>query len=624
MQTINQFIASSCQRHSGRIALQHKKHGRWHDLSYKDLWARVETIAAGLRSQDLKTGDHAALLGPSSPQWVMAYLGVLRAGGVVVPIDKELKSAELKHVLTDSDMTHILVSKDQLDTLLEILSDLPKLKKVILLDADPLEAEEEGQAVDVLDKLAEAWRSLSATVDIPEEQKTRIESLAIQAQKLLSRQPEQEPTGKKRRKTHFLAPEEALRKQLMRSKKLLTLEQLHADEHLPPATHKPTDCAVILYTSGTTGRSKGAMLSHHNIVSNILGACRHFNLDKSMSTLSFLPINHVFEQVCGILLPLSLGGQVSFAESIKKLGDNLNEVRPSFMLGVPAVYRLLYDRIVKNIEAKPLSRVLFKLPVGRKLVTNKVQQALGKDTIFVSGGAALDPAVAEGFRNLGLILYQGYGITETSPVLSAESPFKQKPGTVGLPLDEVQIMIDQPNSEGIGEILAKGPNIMLGYYNNKQATKDVLADGWYHTGDLGRIDEEGVLSICGRVKNLIVTPNGKNVYPEEVENALLSSPYIAEVMIYGHKISATAEEVYAAIYPNEEKMFEYEQERGKGPLTPGDVEEVIRKEVLAIGRQLADYKRIKKFTIREDEFPKTTTRKIKRYIVEPQISTATD
>lgn len=620
MQTIDQLIANSCQRHSGRIAMQHKNRGRWHDLSYKDLWARVETIASALRENDLQPGNHAALLGPSSPRWLSAYLGILRAGSIAVPIDKELKAAELKHVLTDSDTTHIFVSTAQFDTLLEIISDLPKLKKVILLDAESDSHKDDELTLEVLDQLANAWRDLTGTIEIPQEKKERIEELAISAQRLLSKQPDKK-SGDKQKKTHFLAPEEAIRTQLLRDKRLLNFDQLVAKQPLPPATHTPSDCAVILYTSGTTGRSKGAMLSHNNIVSNIIAASTHFNLDKSISTLSFLPINHVFEQVCGVLLPLSLGGKVAFAESIKKLGDNLNEINPTFLLGVPAVFRLLFDRIMKNIENKNLTKALFKLPIGRQIVTSKVQQAIGKNTIFVSGGAALDPAIAEGFKKLGLTLYQGYGITETSPVITAESPFKSKPGTVGRPLQDVEVQIGNPNAEGVGEIMAKGPNVMLGYYKNPQTTEQVLTDGWYHTGDLGRLDDEGMLSICGRVKNLIVTPNGKNVYPEEVENELLRSPYIAEAMVYGHKISATAEEVYAAIFPNEDKMFEYEKERGKGPLTPVEVEGVIRKEVMAACKELADYKRIKKFTVREDEFPKTTTRKIKRYVVEPPIST---
>jgi long-chain acyl-CoA synthetase len=253
------------------------------------------------------------------------------------------------------------------------------------------------------------------------------------------------------------------------------------------------------------------------------------------------------------------------------------------------------------------------------LVVRKVREKLGGTPTFVSGGAALDPEVAKGLMDLGVIVYQGYGITETSPVITAERPDRRKLGTVGIPIPEVEVHIHDPNEEGVGEIWTRGPNVMLGYYNNPQATAEVLTDGWYHTGDLGRVDSDGMLVICGRVKNVIVTANGKNVYPEEIENELLHSPYIAEAMVYGHKVDSTAEEVYAIIYPNQEAIDRYGQEHGLAPMTEKQVEEVIRDEVLKVGRNLADYKRIRKFTLREDEFPKTTTRKIKRFAVEARI-----
>ncbi|MBE0502353.1 MAG: AMP-binding protein, partial [Desulfuromonadales bacterium] len=382
------------------------------------------------------------------------------------------------------------------------------------------------------------------------------------------------------------------------------------------------ETAILLYTSGTTGQSKGAMLSHNNIVSNIIAAKHHFRLDSSMATLSFLPINHVFEQVCGVLLPLSLGGKVTFAESLKKIGENLFEIKPTFFLGVPAVFRLFLDRIRRNIQAKSLSRILYKLPLANAIVRKKVQQSFGEGTVFVSGGAALDPAVANGLKSFGLTIYQGYGITETSPVIAAESPTHVCTGTVGIPIEHVQVRIDDPNSEGVGEIVVKGPNVMQGYYKRPEATAEVLVDGWYHTGDLGRYDSDDNLVICGRVKNLIVTPNGKNVYPEEIENELMNSPLIAEAMIYGHKVDAHSEEVYAVIYPDPDALEKYRQEHGDKPLTPEEIESIIRDEILAAGKNLADYKRIKKFTLRDDEFPKTTTRKIKRFVVEAEIIAA--
>ncbi len=617
MRTIDQFIQNSCQKHSSLIALQSKNRGQWKGLSYQKLWGSVEKLASGLRQLAIKPGTHIALLGPSSPRWVAAYLSILRAGCVAVPIDKELKAAELRQILVDSDAAAVFVGQPQFEILLEIIDDLPQLKKIILLDIPLSDVTDRSDIAGVLENLSNLWNRLANELNIPADKRQQIEEAANEAYSLMS--GKEEPDGEKT--SNFLSRSATSRNKLLKEKRLFAYKSIFNDQPLEPANNQPDSTAVILFTSGTTGRSKGAMLSHQNIVSNIQAACNRFQLDSSITTLSFLPINHVFEQVCGVLLPLSLGGKVSFAESLKKLGDNLNEIKPTFLLGVPAVYRLLLDRIMKNIHSKPASRMLFKFTATRKIVTSQVKQAVGDKTTFVSGGAALDPSIAAGFNALGLTLLQGYGITETSPVISAESPLKSKPGTVGEAMDGVEVKIDQPNTDGEGEILVKGPNVMLGYYKNEAATREVLKDGWYHTGDLGRFDAEGMLQICGRVKNLIVTPNGKNVYPEEVENQLLKSPFIAEIMVYGHKVSPMAEEVYAVIFPDEESLFNHEKEQGKGPLSESAIETMIRAEVLKYGKDLADYKRVKRFTLREDEFPKTTTRKIKRYVVEPEIST---
>lgn len=338
-------------------------------------------------------------------------------------------------------------------------------------------------------------------------------------------------------------------------------------------------------------------------------------MDHTVHTLSFLPINHVFEQVCGILLPLSLGGKVSFCESLKKLGDNLAEVKPTFLVGVPAFYRMILGRIMKKIEEDTLSRLLFSSPLTRPLIASRVRSKFGSGTIFISGGAALDPAIAAGLARLGITIFQGYGITETAPVIAAESADGSRAGTVGRVLAGIEVKIDNPDEEMVGEILVRGPNVMQGYFKDPQATAEVLVDGWYRTGDLGRLDKDGFLSICGRVKNLIVTPNGRNVYPEEVENEILKSPYIAEVVVYAHKTGPVAEEIRAMIHPNREALEEYAGKQGKGSLSGEELESLIRAEVSYACERLAAYKRVRKFTIRAEEFPKTVTRKIKRFEV---------
>lgn len=620
MQTIDSLISESRNKYGDKAALRHKVAGVWKEVSYNALWELSDRIASGLIQKGFKSGEHAALLAPSSPQWVAAYLGILKAGGVVIPIDMELKSSELGHILTNSDTRIIFSSLSCLELIIVLSPDITTLKQIVIFP--PVSHAIDSQASQALEALLKEWRDLVTAFRLPPDRTQPIEKLAHQVHLQLrgSILPVCESPGP----YDPFSPFESGQTRLTNDVIMQELEAFCHSAPLSAKTRKPHDTAVILYTSGTTGRSKGAMLSHANIISNIQGAIKHFGLDDSIHTLSFLPINHVFEQVCGVLLPLALGGTISFCESLRKLGENLSEVKPTFLLGVPAVYRMLLDRIMKNIGSRRLSRFLFSLPLTRPLITSKVRRTFGSGTIFISGGAALDPAIAQGMTRLGLTIYQGYGITETSPIISAEHPGAQRIGTVGHVLQGVSVRIDNPDAEHVGEILVKGPNVMQGYYKNLAAGAEALENGWYRTGDLGWLDDDGFLTICGRVKNLIVTPNGKNVYPEEVENELMKRPAIAEVMVYGHRIGSSVEEVHAIIYPDQEALDDHCRTLGTGPMSEQEVEALLRTEIQSACAGLADYKRVRRFTIRDDEFPKTTTRKIKRYAVEAGLSTGED
>jgi long-chain acyl-CoA synthetase len=620
--TIIELISASCTENSNRPALIQKEHGVWQETDYKHLWDQTEMIAAGLIKNGMRPGNRVALLAPSSTLWVTAYLAILKGGGVAVPVDKDLKSAELRHVLNDCGAGFIFTETAYMESIIELAPHLSELEKVILLnDSQGPTGTISTEATNLLLDLNKCWHELVEELNIPTDKTTELEKLARKTFESLTATTANDNKKNDKAPSSFIFNSSATHNQWVRKGRILSVQDLLKND-LPKnwPIRRADETAIILYTSGTTGQSKGAMLSNDNIVSNIMAAKNHFKLDNSMATLSFLPINHVFEQVCGVLLPLSLGGKVTFAESLKKIGENLFEIKPTFLLGVPAVFRLFLDRIRRNIQSKTVSRIMYGLPFSNTIVRKKVQQSFGEGTVFVSGGAALDPAVASGLQEFGLTIYQGYGITETSPVIAAESPTRTCAGSVGIPVEHVQVRIEDPNSEGVGEIVVKGPNIMQGYYKHPKATAEVLKDNWYYTGDLGRMDSEGNLFISGRVKNLIVTPNGKNVYPEEIENELMNSPYIAEAMVYGHKVDAHAEEVYAAIYPDPDALEKYKQEHGNKPLTSELIESIIRDEVLAAGKMLADYKRIKKFTLRDEEFPKTTTRKIKRFAVEAEIS----
>lgn len=550
MDTIVTLLEESCRKFSDRTAFLQKRGGSWQGTSYGALRATSDRVAAGLAESGFQPGEHAALLAASSPTWLAAYLGILKTGGVVVPIDKELKEIELGHILAHSEARALFVGADHLDMVLRMANGLPQLHLIVITDG-------------------------------PDRQEL--------------------PAGRSRCT-------------------VLPWSELLKDREFSPVRQKPHDTALILYTSGTTGRSKGAMLSHANIVSNIRQAAVHLGIDQSIHTLSFLPINHVFEQVCGILLPLSVGGKVSFCESLKKLGENLAEVKPTFFVGVPAVYGMMLGRIAKRIEGNPLLRLIDAIPFTRPLVISRVRRTLGSGTVFISGGAALDPAVARGFATFGVTLLQGYGITETSPVIAAESRYGARPGTVGRVLAGIEVRIVASGSDMVGEILVRGPNVMQGYFKDPPATAEVLVDGWYRTGDLGSLDGDGFLTIRGRVKSVIVTPNGKNVYPEEVEIEILKSPYVAEVVVYAHRSGLVAEEIRALVYPNREAVEGYAARRGKVSLSDAEVESLLRGEVTRACDQIAAYKRVKKVTIRDEEFPKTTTRKIKRFEVEAMMA----
>jgi long-chain acyl-CoA synthetase len=617
--TIDLLIKETCIKFAAKTAVRAKVAGAWRETLYRELWHDAERVAAGLQDWGLVSGDRVALLAPNSPRWMSTYLGILHGGGIVVPVDKELKSGELRHVLADCGARVLFTENSHLDAIGEIGTDLPALQKIILLEGS-VERTASQALRETMAVMVDEWHRLIERFNIPAEETARLETLGRKLEGFLFTESGSEKTPGP--KGSLFTEEHARRRKYYRNHGLCSFDEFASPSEPRHSGRSAEDTAVILYTSGTTGRSKGAMLSHGNIVSNIFNSIPRLDVDHTMHTLSFLPVNHVFEQVAGMLIPLFLGGTISIAESLKKIGQNLVEERPNFLLGVPAVYRMLLARIMKNIDSKPLSRALFAAPITRPLVASKVKKSLGRDLTFISGGAALDPEVAAGLGRLGFTIYQGYGITETSPVISVEYPTGKKIGTVGRPIPGVSVRILNPNDEGVGEIAVQGPNVMQGYYRRPEATAEVIKDGWYHTGDLGRLDPEGFLTICGRLKNLIVTPNGKNVYPEEVENELLKSPFIAEVMVYGHKVDATCEEVHAQIYPDQDALDAYVLEEGIQPLNEADLKELIRREVLAAGERLADYKRVRRFTLREDEFPKTTTRKIKRFAVEADISAA--
>ncbi len=382
----------------------------------------------------------------------------------------------------------------------------------------------------------------------------------------------------------------------------------------------PDELRILLFTSGTTGSAKGVCLSQRNICSNILSTYGIVKVKRSDLFFSILPLHHTYECTLGFLLPIYSGASVCHCEGLRYIVKNIQEFHPSVILCVPLLLENVHKNIIKNMnkslpekyrtdDGNPFNKLPFFL---KKIVRAKVKNTLGgRLRVFIVGAAAVNPNIISDFKDLHLNTLQGYGLTECSPLVAGNTDFFQKDDAAGLPIPNVEYMIDSPNEEGVGEILVKGPNVMLGYYEDEEKTNQTIVDGWFHTGDLGKVDENGYLYITGRCKSVIVTKNGKNIYPEEVEYYLNDNPLISESMVLGiHKDNDDDIYVNAQIYPNIEAITEYL--KGSVP-TKEEIWKLISDVVSSVNKKLPNYKHIKSFGIRDKEFEKTTTQKIKRY-----------
>jgi len=423
---------------------------------------------------------------------------------------------------------------------------------------------------------------------------------------------------------------EAIKEELKNLKFVIPMNKirsLNAKKDFEAGESDPDSLAVLIFTSGTTGTSKAVMLSHRNILSNIESIEKVIPLNTSDNLVSIIPMHHTFEATCGFLYPLYCGASIHYSPSLKpnELIATMKNARITCMIAVPILFEKFIQGLHKKITSSSIpTKIIFTTisSVGlvfkflRKPLFAKVrnEMGLGNLRIAIAGGAALPTRVVDKLELLGIPILQGYGLTEASPVISTNPMAKPKNKSVGLPLPGVDIKIHEPDDQGIGEIMAQGPNLMLGYYNNKKATEEVLKDGWLYTGDLGYIDNDGYLYITGRKKSVIVTQTGKNIYPEELEELLLKSEWIKEVLVVPRIDAKTKkEEVCALIYPDYELLEENSATKSI-TLSVEEVQAVYKDIIRKINENLPIYKRITQFEIREEEFPKTTTQKIKRHM----------
>jgi len=559
--TIPEMFERSCTLYKEQIAIMTKEGDEWISLPYKFLYEKVTLLSKYLKDEiGLKKGNKVAIIGQNSPYWVISYFACHWLGLIVIPVDTRLKTPEIKFILKDSESVVIISQDTFLEELLKIQRELPTLKHIISKQPNKL--------------------NITSLQDIFQKVKTGI-----------------------------------------------PMEKVFLEDY-----------AVILYTSGTTGISKGVLLSHKNIISDVDAVYQTIEYGPNDRFFSVLPLHHVYEQTCGLICPIAGGATIAYASSLKSkvLIEEMRYVKPTVMLTVPLLLEKIVEGIIRKVkESGILKKLIFnslritarnldKLFKGKisKTLFRNVRAQLGMENLryLISGGAALPRWVSFALEEMGFPILQGYGLSETSPVITLNPPFCPRNESVGLPLPYVEIKIHEPDNNGIGEIAIKGPMVMVGYYQNEEATKEVFTeDGWFLTGDMGYMDKDGYLYITGRKKSVIITSGGKNIYPEEVEIALLRSPYISEVLVIGVWDSdKNKEDVHAIVYPNFENVNQYFEKRGiKNPNT-NDLHELIHREIVTYSSDLANYKRVRKFTIREEEFPKTTSMKIKRYLFQQQ------
>ncbi len=557
MQKIADILLRGYSISKNSLLFRIRREGEFQEFTYSDVLEMVKSIAGFLKSKNFKKGDRAAILGENCPEWGISYFAIQWAGGVCVPLDARASQVDWEHFLRHSESKFIFVSNRFLDDILEIRDNIENLEEII-------------------------------TFPSPKEGTVAFDEV-----------------------TNFKEKMEI------------------------PVDRDSDELAIILYTSGTTGTSKGVMLSHKNIISDIEGIMKIFDFNENDHLFSVLPMHHVFEGTCGFLTPIYAGAKITFARSLKpnELLEDLKDTEPTVFLAVPLLLEKLYIGFQKNLKKAPLLkkfifnslRVISYLlnPVtgkkAAKILFKSVREKMGfgKIKYIVSGGAALSDWVCKGFEELGFPIYQGYGLSETSPVVSANRPTaKIKNESVGLPLPGVEVKIINPDEKGVGEIAVKGDIVMLGYYKDKKATEKVFDGDWFLTGDLGFIDKDGYLHITGRKKSVIVTKGGKNIYPEEIEEKLLLSPLIKECLVLARIHPRTKTEIiHAIIYPDYEEIDNRAKIEGVDP-SEDIIKEWIEEEIEKVNQKLADYKKIKSFSLRDEEFPKTTTQKIKRYLFE--------
>ena len=524
--------------------------GEYITYTHREVRDMVDALGTALIDMGLK-GKRIAVIGENRFEWEIAYLSVVCGTGIVVPLDKSLPENELKSLIDRSGVTAIFYSKKYEEELKKIkLLGVGKLKHLISMD---LAEHEDG----------------------------------IYSQK-----------------------------ELIEVGKELIKE---GNREFIDAKISNKDMNIMLFTSGTTSQSKVVALSHKNICSNLMDIAKVLDVNSNDVFLSILPIHHVFECTVGFLFSLYRGAQTVFCDGIRHIVENLSEYHVSVMACVPAIYERIFKIIRKGIEKQgKLDDVLEKEELfrdktmeERKEVFKEIHDMLGGNIrLFISGAAALDRTIEQKYRLLGINLVQGYGLTETSPIVGVGTNENYRLGSIGKPVPSVRVKLADKDKDGIGELLVKGPNVMLGYFGNDEATKEAIRNGWFYTGDLAKIDDEAYIFICGRKKSVIVLKNGKNIFPEEMENLVNRIEGVNESFIFGRPVSDDKDDIKINVKLVIDKEIIKDVYKIEG--TDEEIKEVLSSKIKEINKTMPPYKAIRGIIISEEPLIRTTTNKIKR------------
>ena len=562
--TIQEVFYKSIKQYANNDFMLEKfdSKGKYTSINYEQFGKDVIGFGTALtRKLQLDKNTRVLIISETTYHWYVTYMTMLCGNGIAVPTDKELPDNELENIVRRSKADIIVYSERKADSIKKIMENVPEVKYFVkMYSEDGINGKNVG-----MQYLIDEGKAL---VENGDDSYSKVELI-------------------------------------------------------------PDEFKVLLFTSGTTSNAKGVMLSSRNLAENINAVSAYVKIYPTDRFFSVLPLHHTYESSIGFLIPLANGASIAVCEGLKHIVPNLKETQPTALLAVPLLIENLYKKINANIKKSKKEGLVNSMihvtnalkvvgvDVKRKIFGEIHENLGGKLRIIVSAAAPIDAKIGKWVEDIGIMFLQGYGLTETAPISALTPEFQPKIGSAGRAIHKAEIKIDNPNQNGEGEVLIKTPTLMLGYYEDEEATREAIEiiDGqrWFHSGDIGYLDEDGFLYITGRCKNVIVTQNGKNIYPEEIELLLGQVPEIKECMVYGKeapKEAANKELIISVkVIPN---MEEIEAKYGKD-LSEEEIRKIIWEQIKVVNQKLTSYKAIKNLEIKHDEFEKTTTMKIKRY-----------